>query len=109
MRADCSVRDRTSKASTRFRSEDPSMNSRYPLFDFVAESPLPCPFTIDDGVTVTTNNIDIDAIHPHVMSEVDRVHISPTECDYCLIVDETKHDPKVASLFVTVHGFPSTQ
>ncbi len=78
------------------------MNSRYPLFDFVAASPLPCPFTIDDGVTVTANDIDIDAIHPHVMSKVDRVHVSPTECDYCRIVDESKHDPKVASLFFIV-------
>lgn len=69
------------------------MIAKYPLYQF--DSDLTTPFEIVDGVSISFNDIDIEAIDPRSMSS--EVEYLLSEPRYCLVIDENRHDRKLAS------------
>ncbi len=70
------------------------MIAQYPLFEL--SSDLTCPFEVGEGIHISTNDIDVEAVRPDNMSTEDKYHLS--EPSFCLVIDKNKHDPKVASI-----------
>ena len=70
------------------------MIAKYPLFDLVSD--ITCPFEVGEGIYISTNDIDVEAIESYNMSTEDKKRL--LEPFFCLIIDKNKHEPKVASI-----------
>ena len=70
------------------------MIAKYPLFDLVSD--IACPFKVGEGIYISTNDIDVEAIESYNMSTEDKKRL--LEPFFCLIIDKNKHEPKVASI-----------
>ncbi len=70
------------------------MMAKYPLFDLVSD--ITCPFEVEEGICISTNDVNVEAIKAYNMSTVDKEHL--LEPLFCLTIDKNKHEPKVASI-----------
>ncbi len=71
-----------------------SMIAKYPLFNLVSD--ITCPFEVGEGIYISTNDIDVEAIESYNMSTEDKEHL--LEPSFCLVIDKNKHKPEVASI-----------
>lgn len=70
------------------------MTAKYPLFELVSD--ITCPFEIGEGIYISANDIDVEAIDSRNMSVEDkRCLLDPS---FCLTIDEGKDKPEVASI-----------
>lgn len=74
------------------------MIAKYPLFELV--SGITCPFEVGEGICISGNDIDVEAIKAYNMSTVDKKHLSETF--FCLAIDKNKHKPEVASIIFII-------
>ena len=70
------------------------MTAKYPLFYLVSD--ITCDFEVGEGIYLSTNDIDVEAIKSYNMSAEDKGFL--LEPDFCLIIDKNKHKPEVASI-----------
>ncbi len=68
--------------------------AKYPLFNLVSD--VICSLDICDGIYISLNDIDVEAINPYNMSTEDKGHLS--DPSFCLVIDKNKHKPELASI-----------
>lgn len=74
------------------------MNAMYPLFNLNTD--IDNPVTIESGVCVLTNEIDIKKLLQINLSEEDRHHIQTAQ--YCLSIDSNTYKPEQASIIFII-------
>jgi len=72
--------------------------AKYPLFDLVSD--ITCPFEVGEGIYISTNDIDAEAIESYNMSTEDSQCL--LEPSFCLVIDKKKHKPEVASIIFII-------
>ena len=75
-----------------------SMIAKYPLFDLVSD--ITCPFEVGQGICISSNDIDVEAIESYNMSSEDKDHL--LEPSFCLAIDKDKDKPQVSSIIFNI-------